>query len=345
MSDPTNAGQGPSQPPLPSPEGPAPEQRMRESSTHAEQELPRPATSVPIRTVRCPRCEHVFEQNCRDLQENVTCPSCGGDFVYVDGYLNHYKEYIEVFVDSVHALPMAPGYTTTGRVQSIPDDLLVVDFGISYRRPPEVFFLVGDNRSARQWISEGQVLMPLSISEDNFLLFSRPIDRNREANPASVTWMAIGEVEELEKPLWLSYMQHGADLVREGAEIAAIVMLMIALDFYYDYMLERVEVSYDLVRRLGRKPGMNEKKAKLQLLSERIGNWAPGFHQELTNLTDYRNRIVHGTVKRDVVQSYSGRRAFQIVMRAILFLIQMYYSPTSPVARSRENGAPGEGAP
>lgn len=293
-------------------------------------------TNLPIRTVRCPHCTHAFEENCEGLETDTTCPECGQSFPYVDGYLNYYKEYIEVFIDEVHALPLVPGYSTTGRVMSMPDDLLIVDFGIHYRKPPEVFFLVPGNRSARQWIADNQVLMPLSIGEDNFILFSRTLDPTSKSKPTPVTWVALGETGEWEKPLWLNYLQNSARLVREGEDVAAIVMLMIALDFFYDRILERLDITFEMIRREGRRPGMNEKRAKLKMMAERLGDWPEGFSQDLTDLTDYRNHIVHGVIKKGSVRSYTGRRAFQIVMRACMFLIDMLYHPRPTISSEDE---------
>jgi len=300
--------------------------RMREGSRHASVEPSEP-TSLPIRTVRCPYCQHSFEENCPGLEVATICPECQNSFPYVDGYLNYYKEYIEVFIDEIHALPLVPGYSTSGRVMSLPDDLLIVDFGIRYRKPPEVFFLLPGNRSAHQWVSDNQVLLPLSISEENFILFSRILDRTSRSKPTPVTWVALGEVGDWEKPLWLNYLQNAARLVREGEDVAAIVMLMIALDFFYDTILQRIGIGFDTIRREGRRPGMNEKRAKLRMIEERLGDWPEGFRKELTDLTDYRNYIVHGVIKKETVRTYTSRRAFQIVMRCCMFLIDMLYHP------------------
>ncbi len=260
----------------------------------------------------------------------VTCPECGVNFHYVDGYLFYYREYIEIFVDPVHSLPLVPGYSTSGQVMSIPDDLLVVDFGLTYRRPPDVFFLVEQNKSARQWIEKSQLLLPISIGEANFILFSRSLDQNNPAEPTSVKWMAIGEVGQWETPLWLNYLHNAVDLVRKEEDVAAIVMLMIALDFYYDYVLERLGVSFEMIRRIGRRPGMNEKRAKLQLMEQKLGRWPADYDNTLTALTDFRNKIVHGDVKKTQVETFSGKRAFQVVLRAVMFLIEMMYRPGSP---------------
>lgn len=328
----------------PAAKAPLPEQppvhRMKEGSLRAPIK-PQAPTSVPIRTVRCPHCENIFEQNCEGLEQPTPCPACEEVFPYVDGYLNFYKEYIEIFIDPIHAIPLVPGYSTSGRVMSVPDDLLIVDFSIHYKKPPEVFFLVPGNKSARQWIADNQVLLPLSISEENFILFSRSLDRTSPSRPTPVTWVAIGETGDWEKPLWLNYLQNAAQLVREEEDVAAIVMLMIALDFFYDSILDRMGVTFDTIRREGRRPGMNEKRAKLKILSERLGDWPEGFQDELTDLTDYRNHIVHGVVKKGTVRTYTGRRAFQIVLRACLFLIDMLYHPR-PKTSDADEETPGE---
>jgi hypothetical protein len=302
---------------------------MHESSSRAEEDL-KPPTSLAIRNLRCPKCDAKFEQNCEGLMNETICPECGALVPYAYGYLNYYKEYIEIFMDPVHALPLVPGYSTSGRVMSLPDDLLVVDFGMTYNKPPEVFFLYdneGSGKSARQIMRDNQVLLPLSIVEDNFILFSRSLDKTRKARATPLTWVAIGETGEWERPLWLNYLQNAADLVRKQEDIAAIVMLMMALDFFYDHILERLGIPYDIIRRKGRRPGMNEKRAKLKFISERLGDWPRGFAEELTLLTEYRNQIVHGQIKEGNIKSFNARRAFQIVLRAVLFLIEMLYNP------------------
>jgi hypothetical protein len=299
-------------------------------STHRAAKEPLPPTPLPLRTVRCPKCEYIFEHNCEGLRKNIDCPECKTSFPYFDGYLCYYKEYIEIFIDQVHAIPLVPGYSTSGRVMSLPDDLLVVDFGIKYRRPPEVFFLVPGNKSARQWITNNQLLMPLSVGEDNFILFSRSIARSMPGKTVPVTWMAIGEKDEWEKPLWLNYLKNAAELVRQEEDIAAIVMLMIALDFFYDHMLGRIGIDYAVIRREGRRPQMNEKKAKLKMIADKISPWPESYKNGLSDLTDYRNLIVHGVVKRDNVPTYTGKRAFQIVLRAVLFLIESYHRNFEP---------------
>ncbi len=301
---------------------------IHQSTPTADQE-PQAATILPIRTIRCPRCFESTEENCEGLNVIVECPKCETQFEYLDGYLTYYREYPELFIDPVHALPLTPGFSTSGRVLSAPNDLLIVDFGISYHRPPDVFFLVDGNKAARQWITNNQVLLPLSTSEREFILFSRQIERNRRADPAPVNWMALGETGEWEKPLWLQYLGNGARLIREEEEVAGVVMLAMALDFYYDSILARVGVDFPMIRKRGRKRGMNEKRAKLMFIEERLGLWPANFEQTLSELTDYRNQIVHGTAKVTSGEAFSGRKAFQIVMRAIMFLIEMLYK-TNP---------------
>jgi hypothetical protein len=297
---------------------------IHQSTPTADQE-PQAATILPIRTIRCPHCFKSTEMNCDGLDVTVTCPNCKTDFEYLDGYLTYYREYPELFIDPVHALPLTPGFSTSGRVLSAPNDLLIVDFGISYHRPPDVFFLVNENRAARQWITNNQVLLPLSTSETEFILFSRQIEQNRPVEPAPVNWMALGETGEWEKPLWLQYLGNGARLIREEEEVAGVVMLAMALDFYYDSILARVGVDFPMIRKRGRKRGSNEKRAKLLYIEERLGPWPANFEQTLSELTDYRNQIVHGTAKITAGEVFSGRKAFQIVMRAIMFLIEMLY--------------------
>ncbi|MBZ0265240.1 hypothetical protein K8I28_11270 [bacterium] len=280
---------------------------------------------LPFFKVSCPVCDGVFDRNCERLDEEIICPKCATKFQYVDGYLNNFKAYIEIFIDRVFPLPMVPGYTTGGDASATPDDLTLIDFGVTYNKPPEVFFLLSGGRASREMFSANQFLMPLSIGVSNFVLFSRSFDPRSDLKDVIVHWRAIGEIGEFEKPLWLNYLQNAADLVRNDEDVAAVVMLLIALDFYYDHVLDRLEIGYDVIRREGRRPGMNEKRAKLKLIEERLGAWPASIDQHLRDLTDYRNRIVHRVVKRPGVQSFNGRRAFQIVMRSILFMIEMFY--------------------
>jgi len=304
-------------------------QQISDSLEKPEVEL-KPPTTLAIRNLRCPACDAKFEQNCHGLMEEIACPECGVKAPYVYSYLNFYKEYIEIFIDPIHPLPMVPGYSTSGRVMSIPDDLLYVDFGMTYNRPPEVFFVFTDiqgEKAARQLILKDQVLLPISIAENNFILYARSLSKATKAEPSPVTWVAIGDTGDWERPLWLNYMQNAAELVRNGEEVAAIVLMMIALDFFYDHVLERIGITYDVIRKKGRRPGMNEKRAKLKYLSEILGDWPSRFAEELSLLTDYRNQIVHGQIKQTTVKSYNSRRAFQIVLRAILFLIEMLHRP------------------
>lgn len=297
---------------------------IRRSSTPANSE-PKPATGLAIRTVRCPRCFATVELNCDGLDTLITCEQCGVEYEYLDGYYTFYREYPELFVDPVHSMPLSPGHSVNGRVLSAPDDLLIVDFGMTYRRPPDVFFLVSGNRTAHQWISQNQVLLPLSVSEENFILFSRSIDRGIRTDPTMVHWMAIGETGNWSKPLWLNYLQNAADLVRQEEDVASVVMLLMALDFYYDAILHRHGITFSDIRRRGRGRGMNEKRAKLAYIQELFGDWPARFEATLGELTDYRNHIVHGIVKADEPSVYNGRQAFKVVMRAIMFLIEMQY--------------------
>ncbi|GBE30215.1 MAG TPA: hypothetical protein ENH10_05840 [Bacteroidetes bacterium] len=297
---------------------------IHKNTPAADQEAQAP-TSLPIRTIRCPRCFHSIEMNCEGLQTKVDCPNCHIKYSYLDGYLTYYREYPELFIDQVHALPLVPGFSTSGRVLSAPNDLLIIEFGITYRRPPDVFFLVDEDRAARQWIANNQVLLPLSTCEHNFILFSRIIERSLESEPAPVNWMALGETGDWAKPLWLQYLNNGASLVRQEEDVAAIVMLTMALDFYYDAVLAKVGVDFNMIRKRGRKRGMNEKRAKLMYIREILGEWPANFEGLLGDLTDYRNQLVHGINKDTSILKISGRKSFQIVMRAVMFLIEMLY--------------------
>ncbi len=254
----------------------------------------------------------------------VDCPNCGHIFLYVDGYLNNYKAHIEIFVDEVHPIPLAPGYSVGGEVVLPPNELVSTEFGIQYNRPPDVFFLLPGGKSVPELILNNQIAFPLSISKNSVVFFTRTLEPSDQANPLKLMWMAIGEVGDFKKPLWLSYLQNAADLVRKDEDLAAIVMLLIALDFFYDHVLARMGVDYPTIRRLGRRPGMNEKRAKLKLLTDNLGKWPAEFGEHLKDLTDYRNRIVHGVVKRPGAPSVTPKRGFQIVLRAVMILLEKY---------------------
>ncbi|MDP8206240.1 MAG: hypothetical protein P9L92_06220 [Candidatus Electryonea clarkiae] len=295
--------------------------RVKETTTHA--------MALPISSLRCPACEFQFEENSENLDEAVTCPACQLEFAYVDGYLNNYKAFIEIFINEVHPIPLVPGYSVGGEVSIEPGKMTIVPYGVEYVRPPEVFFLEHGGGAVKELQRENLLLFPLTVNNGNAILFSHQMDSNALVQTEKVMWIAIGEMGVWDKPLWLNYLQNSADLVRKGEDVAAVVMLLIALDFYYDDFLLRFGIDYDQIRKMGRRPGMNEKKAKLKMISDRVGDWPVSFSEKLRDLTDYRNKIVHGVVKRPTVQVYTGRRAFQVVMRAIMFLIEMYYRAES----------------
>ncbi|MBS1261578.1 MAG: hypothetical protein MAG453_00906 [Calditrichaeota bacterium] len=83
---------------------------------------------------------------------------------------------------------------------------------------------------------------------------------------------------------------------------------------------------------------MNEKRAKLEFIEERLGSWPANFERTLAELTDHRNQIVHGDVKATTARAYSGRKAFQVVLRAVMFLIEMLYRD-HPAAETNEGRA------
>lgn len=112
----------------------------------------------------------------------------------------------------------------------------------------------------KELIADNQIHLPLSINETSFLLYSRSLQKGIKPPPSRIIWQAIGEIGDFEKPLWLNYLQNSADLVRHGEEVAAVVMLLISLEFYYDHLLDRLDISYETIRRVGRRSGMNEKK-------------------------------------------------------------------------------------
>lgn len=127
--------------------------------------------SRPIQTLRCPNCESDFDMDCEGLDKYVVCETCGKSIIYADAYLNYYKAYIEVFVNQVHSIPLTPGYTNAGEAMVPPDELLLVDFDVKYRQPPRVFFVLPGQKVAEQWIQDNQILFPISVERDNFIIF------------------------------------------------------------------------------------------------------------------------------------------------------------------------------
>ncbi len=300
------------------------EQVAEQVQNAAEPVRPAGPVALAIQLVRCPNCEYQWEHNCESLDMQVTCTSCGHTFLYVDGYLNNYKAHIEIFVDDVHPIPLVPGYSVGGEVTLPPNELVSVDFGIRYNKEPDVFFLMPGGKTLPELILNNQIAFPLSTSKTSVVFFTRTLAPEQDAHPLKLMWMAIGETGDYEKPLWLSYLQNAADLVRKEEELAAVVMLLIALDFFYDHILDRLGIDYPIIRRVGRRPGMNEKRAKLKLLSANLGDWPVEFGDHLKDLTDFRNRIVHGVVKRPEAPKVTARRGFQIVMRAVMILLEKY---------------------
>lgn len=96
----------------------------------------------PLMAISCPACDESFVHNCKQLDEIITCGKCGCQFEYVDGYLNNYKAFIELFIDQIHPIPLVPGFVTGGETLSNPNDLTLIDFGVRYRKPPQVYFML-----------------------------------------------------------------------------------------------------------------------------------------------------------------------------------------------------------
>ncbi len=286
----------------------------------------RPFLFLPICVVSCPHCSVEYSQSCDNLNTLIACPGCGRQFIYIDAFLNHYRRMPGIFVDPVHAIPIAPGYTLGGEIKIIPDELQVTSYGIRYNRPPELFFLDGENRPVRDVILNNLYVAAVSISEESFILLSRTLKRGRITPEQSVRWLSIGEIGDREKPIWISILQNSADLLLKSEERAALVMLQIAFDFFLDAVIAQIGLRRTDVKAATRRWKISDRRAKIRLLEQRFGSFPKAMINDLINLAEQRNRIVHGTVEKPLVRTFSGVEAFQTIIEAIITINDLKYA-------------------
>lgn len=281
---------------------------------------------VPICAVRCPHCSFAFSQTCEGLDTVLPCPECNKRFVYVDGFLNHYRRHPGIFIDSVHPIPIAPGFTIGGEIDIIPNEIQVVSYGISYSRSPEVFFLAEKNLPMRDLLLDNLYVAAVSISPENFILLSRTLNPERELMRCRVRWMSIGEIGRRAKPIWISILQNAADLILKSEEAAALVMLQVALEFFLDATLEQLGLGYSEVKSASRKWKISDRRAKMRLLEYRFGAFPRKLTLKLTDLAEQRNRVVHGRVSKPEARLFSGHEAFEVALDAMTSINDLKYA-------------------
>jgi hypothetical protein len=255
----------------------------------------------------------------------MTCPACDGDFIYIDAFLNHFRGHSGIFIDPVHAIPIAPGYTVGGEIQIIPDEIQVVSYGITYNRPPELFFFDRHIQPVRDLLLENLYVVAVSISTESFILLSRTFEPTKEVLNQRIRWMAVGEIGEHERPLWTNILQNAADLILKAEDRAGLVMLQIAFDFYLDALLEQLNVTEKDVKAATRSWKISDRRAKIRLIEKRFGKIPKEISQDLMNLAELRNRMVHGKVAKAEVRDFTSHEAFKVVLEAITTINDMKY--------------------
>jgi len=281
---------------------------------------------VPICIVRCPQCSHAFSFTCENLNTIIPCPSCKRKFFYIDGFLNHYRRHPGIFIDQVHPIPIAPGFTIGGEIQIIPNEIQAVYYGVTYNRPPQLFFLNDQNLPARDLLVENLYVAAVSISTDNFILLSRILDPGREIPECRVRWLSIGEIGVHEKPIWISILQNAADLILKEEERAALVMLQTALDFFLDSNLEQLNLDYRDVKTAARRWKISDRRARIRLLERHYGSFPRRLTTKLIDLAEQRNRIVHGRITRPEARDFSGAEAFELILDTITSINDLKYA-------------------
>lgn len=280
----------------------------------------------PICAVSCPHCSEVLIETCEDLNSSTQCPGCSRPFIYIDGFLNHYRRHTGIFIDPVHAIPIAPGNTVAGEIQVVPDEIHVISYGVIYDRPPELFFFDQQGRPVRDLILDNLYVAAVSISPESFILMSRTFDRELDIPEHRIRWMSIGEIGEHEKPLWINILQNAADLILNSEERAALVMLQISLDFFIDAILQQLELNYRDVKAASRRWKISDRRTKIRLLEERFGIIPRKLTSKLKDLAEQRNRVVHGKVSRPEARSFSCSQAFEVTLEAIITINDMKYA-------------------
>ncbi|MCX6640067.1 MAG: hypothetical protein NTW14_06240 [bacterium] len=289
---------------------------------------PNPASHLffQIGIVCCPHCDVSFTLNCEDLNTRVWCQSCGKTFIYVDAFLNHYRRDPRIFIDPIHPIPIAPGYTSGGETPITPDEIQVIAYGVLYNRPPELFFLNEQGKPSRDLLLDNLYVAAVSINAESFILLSRTFNRAIKPPAYTIRWMAIGEIGKHEKPIWIDILQNAAGLILKSEEQAALVMLQVALDFFIDALMEQLGFkSYD-VKTASRRWKISDRRTKLRLIEERIGSFSKELTTKLINLAEQRNRLVHGKTSRKDIETYSGSDAFVLIVEAINAINELKYS-------------------
>jgi len=282
--------------------------------------------SLPISIVSCPSCSSEFDQPCETLNAIIQCPNCNRQLIYIDGFLHHYRRRPDIFIDSVHPLPIAPGFTMGGEISVISNELQVITFDASYNRPPEVFFLSKDGEALRDLLLENHYIAAVSISSESFILLSRTLDRELDYLPPRIRWMAVGEIGEHEKPVWINILQNAADLILKSEDRAAFVMLQIALDFYYDAVLGQLKLGSRDVKTASRRWKMSDRRAKIRLLENYFGRFPRNVTNKLVDLAEMRNRVVHGKIEHPKAHILSAKDAFNVIIEAIVTTNDLKYA-------------------
>ncbi len=280
----------------------------------------------PISAVSCPHCSKEFIHYCENLNEAISCPECGRSLAYIDGFINHYRRKPQIFIDPIHPIPLAPGYTVGGDIQVITNEIQVVEYGAVYHHPPEVFFLDDSNRPMRDLILTNHYIAAVSVSNENFILLSRSFDRELITPEPRIRWMAIGEIGEHEKPIWINILQNAADLILKLEARAAVVMLQIALDFYFDAIVRQLELTPRDVKTASRHWKVSDRRAKIRLIEDRFGRFPRKLTGKLVDFAEQRNRVVHGKIERPEARTYSLEEAFEVILAAIITINDMKYA-------------------
>lgn len=285
-------------------------------------------------TVSCPHCAEVTSQACEDLNSVIPCPACHRDYVYIDAFLNHFKDHTSIFIDPVHAIPIAPGYTVGGEIQIIPDEIQVISYGVIYNRPPELFFFDRFIQPVRDLLLENLYIVAVSISEESFILLSRTFEPSKKVPNQRIRWMAVGEIGEQEKPIWINILQNAADLILNAEDRAGLVMLQIAFDFYLDSLLEQLNVTERDVKAATKKWKISDRRAKIRLIEKHFGKIPNEVTKKLMDLAEQRNRIVHGRVSKADAQDFTSQEAFKVILEAITTINDLKYASFRKISKT-----------
>jgi hypothetical protein len=280
----------------------------------------------PIGIVRCPHCSASYTLTCEDLSSLSKCDQCRNEFIYIDGFLNHYRRDPWIFIDSVQAIPIAPGYSVGGEVRVVPDDLQVISYGVLYNRPPELFFIDDQGRPTRDLLLPNLYIATISNNAESFILLSRTFNQASRIPKILIRWMAIGEIGRQEKPIWINILQNAAGLILKSEEQAALVMLQVALDFFIDAILEQMNISVRDVKTASRRWKISDRRTKLKLIEAALGVFPNELTSKLIELAEQRNRLVHGKVNKIDTKIYSDREAFILIVEAITAINDLKYA-------------------